>query len=320
MQDLLYLNDAAIRQCGISINEVAEAIRQAFVDKHTHQAITERPLYMKASAELDFKAKGGVLARQGFVAVKWYGFAAGNAALNLPNFIPMILVNRLPTGEPAAIMDGHWISGVRTAGLSAAAAAVLADPESASAGFIAAGFQARSHLDALLARFPLKRVTAYSLNGKGASSFVEYAQSLGLQARVAEQARDAVADHQIVITSTPRLSSHTSFLDIDWLSPGSFVSMVDGGRAWNAAGFDQLDMVVTDDLDPVSQMALEDLHYKGSFAGELAEVLAQPEFGASSASARRALVFAGSGLADAAVSALVFQRAVQLGLGTTLAR
>ncbi|MBH1963341.1 MAG: ornithine cyclodeaminase family protein [Comamonadaceae bacterium] len=320
MQDLLYLNDAAIQQCAISIDEVAESIRHAFVEKHALRAITGHPLYMKASPELDFKAKGGVLIAQGFAAMKWYGFAAGNAALNLPNFIPMILINRMPAGEPVAVMDGHWISGVRTAGLSAAAATVLADPDSRSVGFIAAGLQARSHLDALRARFPIERVTAYSLSGKGASTFVAYAQSLGLQAQVAECARDAVSNHQIVITSTPRLSSYTSFLDIDWLSPGTFVSMVDGGRAWDASGFDKLDMVVTDDLDPTDQKPLEELHYKGRFAGELSEVLAQSKFTAWCGNGRRALVFAGSGLADAAVSVLVYQRALELGLGQVLER
>lgn len=252
--------------------------------------------------------------------MKWYGFAAGNAALSLPNFIPMILINRMPAGEPVAVMDGHWISGVRTAGLSATAATVLAAPESHSVGFIAAGLQARSHLDALRARFPIERVTAYSLSGKGAATFVAYAQSLGLQAQVADHPRDAVANHPIVITSTPRLSSHTSFLDINWLSPGSFVSMVDSGRAWEASGFDKLDMVVTDDLDPTDETPLEELHYKGPFAGDLSEVLGQPTFAASSGRARRALVFAGSGLADAAVAILVYQRALQLGLGRKLER
>lgn len=315
---MLYLNDESIRRCEISAQAVVAAVAAAFVDKYRGAATTSRQLYLQAGPALDFKAKGGVLLSAGFAVVKWYGFAAGNTALGLPNFMPLLLINSLPTGRPVALLNGHWISGVRTAGISVAAASVLADPKAQTAGFIAAGFQARSHFDALLAQFPLQRVSAYSLTGKGARDFVAYAKSRGVEAQAVVDPREAVADHQIVVCSTPRMSAHSGFLDARWLPEGAFVAMTDGGRSWAASGFDCFDLVVTDDVDPQTGEPLDSFVHRSQLDGELAQVLTESRFAELPRQARRAIMFAGSGLADAAVAVLVYQTALARGLGMPL--
>ena len=317
-QGLLYLSDEAVRRCGVPVDAVTGAIARAFAQKHQGGATTGRQLHMPAGEGLDFKAKGGVLLADGYAAVKWYGFSRANADIGLPRFIPLILLNRLPTGEPVALLDGHWISAVRTAGISVAAATVLADPAAETVGFIASGVQARSHLDALRARFPLKRVRAYSPSGQGAVGLVAYARELGLEAEVAEHPRDAVVGQQIIVSSVPRLSEHTGFLDTAWLSEGAFVAMPDSGRAWSATCGRGFDVVVTDDLDPRTREPLDNLNYRGLIAGELSEVLSDPAYGRLPAAARRGIAFAGSGLADAAIAALVYEAALAAGLGMRL--
>jgi ornithine cyclodeaminase/alanine dehydrogenase-like protein (mu-crystallin family) len=314
--EVLFLNDADIVACDISVTSVCDAVRAAFQAKANGRAATGHHLGIVADPQLDFKAKGGVLHDAGFAAMKWYGFAAQNAAENLPNFMPVIVLNELSTGAPVAIMDGHWISGVRTAAISAVAAQVLASSGATSIGFVGAGVQAAAHLAALRALFPIQRVTAYTPSGQGAQRLVESVRLLGLDARAVTDPRAAVQEHDIVVTSIPRTSSLRHYLDGAWVATGSFVSMVDLGAAWNRQTLGAFDLMITDYLDPTTHRPIETLNYDGDYAGDIGAMLNTPP--ARPGARRSGLIFAGSGLADVAVASLVYQRALAMGAGQRL--
>ena len=290
----------------------------AFAASAGGQAVTGHQLEIVVDADLDFKAKGAVLKAEGLAAVKWFGFAGGNAERGLPNFIPVIVLNALPTGIPVAIMDGHWISGVRTAAISAVAAGVLARPDTDSIGFIAGGLQAEAHLAALRAQFPIKRIAIYSRRGESAQRLATQARSTGIDAVVCTDPRDAVRGHGIVVTSVPRMTEHAHFLDVAWTDPGTFVSMVDAGRSWQKATFAQFGLVITDYCDPITRRSTEKLNFDGTFEFDLCSLMGNDRRTEMTANARRGLIFGGSGLADAAVAALVYARAQANGVGQRL--
>ncbi len=317
--DILFLNDADITALGIPPGEVTAAVRTAFAASASGQAVTGHQLEVVVDASLDFKAKGAVLKAQGLAAVKWFGFAGDNAERGLPNFIPVIVLNALPTGVPVAIMDGHWISGVRTAAISAVAAGVLARPDTASVGFIAGGLQAQAHLAALRAQFPIKRIAVYSRRGESAQRLAAHARAAGIEATVCSEPRDAVRGHGIVITSVPRMTEHAHFLDVAWAEPGAFVSMVDAGRSWQKATLAGFGLILTDYRDPATRRSTEKLNFDGTFDIDLCDLVGGSNRPAVAADARRGLIFGGSGLADAAVAALVYARAQAAGAGRRLA-
>jgi ornithine cyclodeaminase/alanine dehydrogenase len=241
--------------------------------------------------------------------VKWFGVIADNAARGLPEFAPWLILSSTETGLPLAIMDARWLTAVRTAAITAAAASRLAKPGSAAVGFVACGKQADAHLDALLARFPLTRLVACSHTRASAERLVAKARALGLSAETASRPGDAVAGMDIVVTSVPRLSEPTRFLDAAWLAPGAFVSMVDMGFSWDEATLAGVEMF-TDAFQPGTRSSRELLNYTGRFAADLGEVVANPTPWRRDAGVRRALVFAGAGIADVAAAAVVYQRAV----------
>jgi len=317
--DVLYLNDADITALAIPAGDVTASVRAAFAASAGGLAVTGHQLEVVVDAGLDFKAKGAVLKPQGLAAVKWFGFAGENAERGLPNFIPVILLNELPTGRPVAIMDGHWISGVRTAAISAVAAGVLARPDTASVGFVAGGLQAQAHLAALRAQFPIERIAVYSRRGESAQRLAAHARATGIEGVACSDPRDAVRGHGIVVSSVPRMTEHAHFLDVAWTAPGAFVSMVDAGRAWQKSTLAGFGLILTDYRDPTTRRSTEKLNFDGTFDIDLCGLV-----GASSApelaqDARRGLIFGGSGLADAAVAALVYARAQAAGVGQRLA-
>jgi ornithine cyclodeaminase/alanine dehydrogenase-like protein (mu-crystallin family) len=317
--DVLYLNDADITALAIAPGDVTAAVRAAFAAAASGEAVTGHQLEVVVDANLDFKAKGAVLKAQGLAAVKWFGFAGENDQRGLPHFIPVILLNALPTGVPVAIMDGHWISGVRTAAISAVAAGVLARPDAASVGFIAGGLQAEAHLAALRAQFPIERIAVYSRRGESAQRLAGHARAAGIEALVCADPRDAVRGRDIVVTSVPRMTEHAHFLDVGWTDPGTFVSMVDAGRSWQKATLAGFGLMLTDYRDPTTRRSTEKLNFDGTFEVDLCSLVGGGNKPALTRDARRGLIFGGSGLADAAVAALVYARAQAAGVGQRLA-
>ena len=128
----------------------------------------------------------------------------------------------------------------------------------------------------------------------------------------------------IVITSTPVAPRTEPFLpswlwatcvDAAWLAPGSFAGLVDLGLSWMSNTLPALDRVVTDD---VAQAGAENLAYPEPYDGEVADLVIGNLKGRETAQERTALVFAGLGLADVAVAAAVYQRAVEREVGRVL--
>ncbi len=313
-QDILYLSNADIEACGLGLADVELAVEAMFAAKAEGRAVMKPKLALHAHENALFLASPGVMDAPPYAGVKWVG-VAGNEARGLPHIAGMILLSDAATGMPVAVMDARWITGVRTAAITAVAARRLARPDSATIGFVACGLQARMHLNALRPHFPLCLVHAYSRRFSTAEAFAEEVRADGLDATPVRNPRDALHEMDIVVTTTPVVPRTEPFLDAAWLSPGSFTSMVDLGLSWISESLSRLDRVVTDDQ---AQAGTEGLAYKEPYDGEVAHLVVGRLAGRERAKERTALVFAGVGLADVAVAGAVYERALETGLGQRL--
>ncbi len=313
-QDILYLSNADIEACALSLAEVEQAVEAMFEAKAAGTALMKPKLALHAPDRALFLASPGVMEEPSYAGVKWVG-VAGNQERGLPHIAGLIVLNDAATGMPVSAMDARWITDVRTAAITAVTARRLARPDSASIGFVACGRQARAQLAALRPHFPIARVRAFSRRLTTAEVFADEVRAQGLEAEAVEDPRAALAGMDIVITSTPVVPRTEPFLDASWLDPGSFTGMVDLGLSWISETLPGLDQVVTDDI---AQAGTENLAYPKPYDGEVADLVAGRLPGRPSPEARTALVFAGVGLADVAVGAAVYERAAEKGIGRVL--
>jgi ornithine cyclodeaminase/alanine dehydrogenase len=313
-QDILYLSNADVVACGLGLADVELAVEAMFASKAEGRAVMKPKLALHAPDQALFLASPGVMDQPPYAGLKWVG-VAGNEARGLPHIAGLILLSDAESGMPVAVMDARWITGVRTAAITAVAARRLARRDSATIGFVACGLQARAHLAALRPHFPLSLVRAYSRRLTTAKAFAEEVRAEGLDAEAVMDPRDAVAEMDIVVTSTPVVPRTEPLLDAAWLEPGSFASLVDLGFSWVSDTLTELDRVVTDDQ---AQAGTEGLAYKEPYDGEVADLVAGRLAARQSAEERTALIFAGLGLADVAVAGAVYKKAVSAGVGQTL--
>jgi ornithine cyclodeaminase/alanine dehydrogenase-like protein (mu-crystallin family) len=171
--------------------------------------------------------------RQGMqMTVKIVNVFDGNLDINLPNHLALINLFDPNTGAASCIMDGTYITGIRTAASAVLSARMLSRTESRIATVIGAGVQGREHLRLLPLIRDFERINICSLR-------FDDARKLATRSKIAHASSDveAVVRESDVVC----LAAHSSSPVIrpEWIKPGTHVSSVAAGT-WRSCSASDL--------------------------------------------------------------------------------
>jgi ornithine cyclodeaminase/alanine dehydrogenase len=319
---LLYLSREAVASLGLGPAELIPAIEAAFAAYAAGRNKVGPKFAMPLGTGYFFQAMMGALAAPDLAGMKWFGVVPDNPTRGLPNVVSTIVLNDLATGVPVAILDGSWVTGARTAAMTAAAARRLAPPDAETIAFIGCGTQARSH--AVFLREVLPGLRRAVVLGRGAASrdaFAGWLRDQGWQVRIANDADDAMAGADVAVSTVPEYEGWRPFLDATRLRPGAFAVGVDLGRSWLPSGYGAFDIIATDDAEQSRRLVADGkLKAPAVFDSDLAALVTGAHPGRRNSGERVFFVFSGHVLGDLAVAATVYERAAVLGLGVHLPR
>lgn len=146
----------------------------------------------------------------------------GNMGTEYDSHPGIVMLLDAEHGQPLAIMDASEITAIRTAAVSGLATRLLAREDADDLALLGSGVQARTHLAAMLAVRPVRRVRVWSRTAAHAAQFAaEAAAQHGLPVEAAATARDAVQGATIICTIT---ASATPVLHGDWLTAGAHLN------------------------------------------------------------------------------------------------
>jgi ornithine cyclodeaminase/alanine dehydrogenase len=316
---LSYLSQTTLQALALTTDEVIESIERLIRGRSQARAWNAPKAVIQPPDGRYMMATLSAADDPPFLAMKSLIFNPRNRERGLPDVNAVVTLLDSDTGVPLAVMDGNWITAVRTAGLSAVAAKRLARPDASVAAFIGCGVQAHSHLQAFAALFPLQEIRAFGRGTANRDALCQAAGKLGLSAVATGTAREAVQDADLVITSVTFSPQLVPFLDARWLQPGAFVTMTDQAAPWVADGMPAFNRIVIDDLEQEAQMP-QPLVDPALVAGDLTGLVNGDITGRRSDDEKTAFVFRGLALGDLAVAALAYQRALQSGKGSQIDR
>jgi alanine dehydrogenase len=212
-------------QRALPMAQAIDAVKSAFADLSMGRA--DAPL----RTTLDVPKHDGVtlfmpayLARNDAMALKIVSVFNQNPGKGLPLIHALVIVTNAETGAPEAVMDGTYLTALRTGAASGAATDVLARPDCHRAGIIGAGAQGRTQLEAVCAVRPIEQAWIYDINPKQAERTAEeMRKQLDLSVEVAQSPTSAVEQSDVVCTATT--SSSPVFLDAD-VRPGTHINAV----------------------------------------------------------------------------------------------
>ena len=158
------------------------------------------------------------------LGVKVITFFPGNEGTELDTHQGAVLLFEAERGRLVAVIDATSITAIRTAAVSGVATKLLARPDAAELAILGSGVQARTHLEAVLAARPIRRVRVASQSFDRAQRFAarETARR-GVPVEPTPSAREAVEGADIVCTCT---SAREPVVAGAWLKPGAHVNAV----------------------------------------------------------------------------------------------
>jgi ornithine cyclodeaminase/alanine dehydrogenase len=319
-ESLLYLSSRDIDDIGLGPAALVEALERVFAAQAEGAARPGPKAVVPVAVGHSFHAMPGTIAADGMAGTKFFGVVPDNPARGLPNVCSLVALSDIATALPVCIMDGGWITGVRTAAMTAVAAKHLAHPDSGAAAFIGCGVQARAH--ARLLRQVLPGLRRAAVLGRGAprrDAFVRELRQAGWEVRLASGPDDVLAGADVAVSTVPEHPGWTAFLDPALLPPHAFAAGVDLGRSWLPSRYGEFAVVATDDIAQSRALVAEGrLKAPPDFDADLA-ALAGGAYTKRSPG-RTFFVFSGHVLGDLAVAAALYRCAVVRGIGMRLPR
>jgi ornithine cyclodeaminase/alanine dehydrogenase-like protein (mu-crystallin family) len=316
---LLYLSQTDVASVGLTMAEIITALERMFVEKGEGRAEMPSKIGIHTMPDAFIHAMPAFLPSQKAAGMKWVSGYPGNRQWGLPYISGLLILNDPETGVPLSLMDCTWITAQRTGAATALSAKYLARPDSETVGILGCGVQGRSNLEALKVLFPLSKIYAYDTHPDRAVSFAEVSKQFGIEAEAVSGPKQAVVSSDIVVTAGPILRKPHATIQLGWLRAGAFASLVDFDSYWHPAALREADKFTTDD---VAQLH----HYRGlgyfqdipPIYADLAELVTGRKPGRQTREERTMACNLGLALDDIAVAPLIYQRALEKGIGTWL--
>jgi ornithine cyclodeaminase/alanine dehydrogenase-like protein (mu-crystallin family) len=216
-QPVMTLSESDVKRC-LDPRELLDGLEEGF------RALELGEVQSPPRPVLSVPGKGFCLAmpawRPGMqLTIKIVNVFDDNLAIGLPNHLALINLFDPDTGSTSCVMDGTYITGIRTAASAMLSARILSRPGSRVATVIGAGVQGREHLRLLPLIRELDHINVCSLR-------FDDAQKLAAHSDIARPAADveaAVRESDIVCLAT---HSPVPVIEPEWVKPGAHVSSV----------------------------------------------------------------------------------------------
>ncbi|MFI5271811.1 MAG: ornithine cyclodeaminase family protein [Ktedonobacterales bacterium] len=257
-------------------------------------------------------------------------FSRNPAARGIPAIAALVLLFDATDGRPLALMDGGWLTALRTGAASGAATQILARPEARVLALFGAGAQAPEQVAAVCAVRPIAHIWLVNRTRAHAERLAEMLRLAGApvpaDVRIADSAAQALAEADVVCTATA--ATEPLFADTA-LRPGTHLNAVGayrhdmrelpGAAVARARVFVDARAAAEAEAGDLLLARAEGLIGADHVAAELGEVLLGRVPGRSSASEITLFKSVGSAAQDIAIAHLAYQRARELGLGVEVA-
>jgi len=304
-----------------TIGVVEEAFRQHGLKKV--QMPSKLYLYFKRHNG-DLRTMPAYLEEQDITGVKIVNVHPDNPRKGLPTVMALVILNSTETGAPIAIMDGTYLTDMRTGASGGIAVKHLAGRNAKKVGFVGSGNQAKTQLLGINEVIDIEEVKVTSISEKSTLAFKDEMEKLIGCDIIPKISIKDVCDCDIIVTTTP---SRTPIVMNEWIEEGTHINAIGA----DAPGKEELDPV----LLKRAKIVVDDIP-QASHSGEINVPLSKGlitekdiwcELGEVIAGRRKArtkdsdiTIFDSTGLAiqDVATADLVYQQAIERNIGISL--
>jgi ornithine cyclodeaminase/alanine dehydrogenase-like protein (mu-crystallin family) len=329
--DVLLLSRSEVVGLELTTRQVVHVVEQALVE-HAAGTVEMHPKIGVHPIETDpanfIHAMPAYLHGLGACGLKWVAGFAKNRQFDLPNVTGVQIFNDTKTGIPLAIMDCSYLTGLRTAAVSAIAAKYCSRADAKSLALVGCGFEGTMHLRFLTELLPsIQEVRLYDIIPASSQALQQTAsRSFRGDIRVCANERTCLEGADVISTCT---NGDAHLIRPEWFREGSFGVGIEGGCAYTAEALHLADKFLVDDIplakyfDEISRHRLtEDGQPDPEFPGgmpqvyaTIGEVVSGKKPGRANDRERIVAIPIGMSICDIALAQLTFRAAQERGVG-----
>lgn len=307
---MLVLGRAALESLQLTWPQIIDVLEDAFRQKA--QGLVQNPPKPKVAPRKGAFANAmpAYLGGSDALGIKWVTGFETNHAHGLPYIFGTVIVNDPDNGRPLALLDGGWVTEMRTPGVSGVTMRHVPGTVRRLA-LIGYGVQGRRHLQVALVEHPeMEEIVVHDHHPEAVQAIHEAAPDR--QVRAAATPSECVDGADLVITTVsvplePRIDCRNT-------APDALLLPVDYGDAMGAVAARESAIFAVDDLGQYASVA--GVNHFFDFP-EPATDLASVVTGAASvpAGGRRMMLNMGIAMDDIALASLVLRVADERGVG-----
>lgn len=320
---LLSKNDL---QAVLTMPEVIATVRQTYISYSQGKA--DSPI----RTPLEVPGEGVGLVMPGYVpdckvfGAKIVSVFEKNSQRQLPTVTSIVALNEAETGRPLAIIEGGFLTAMRTGAGSGVATQLLARKDASKLAVIGCGGQAATQIEAVVTVRTIREIRLFDANQANAQALADKIQASypAIAVSVAKDARDAVVGSDILVTVT---TSRQPVFSAEWITPGMHINAIGAFKPTMQELPEELlhkaDKIVVDTWEGVIEEAGDFIIplQAGTFKedgiyGEIGLVASGDKQGRVSDQEITLYKSVGVAALDIAVGALAYQKAREKGWGT----
>lgn len=323
--DILWLNQSDVKGV-LDMPSTLSAVESGFREHGLKQVQMPPKSYLYFTQHNgDLRTMPSLMEKQDIAGVKIVNVHPDNREKGLPTVMAVVVLNSTETGAPLAVMDGSYLTDMRTGAAGGVAAKYLARQDSKVVGMVGVGDQARTQLLALSEVMDIDEVKIMCRKPSSCDEFEKEMQSVINCDFTRKDSIRGVCNCDILVTTTPVRSP---IVKSEWVQEGTHI---------NAIGADAMGK---QELDPVllkrSKIVVDDI-FQASHSGEINVPISSGVFSENDIYAELGEVVAGikpgresdeeitifdsTGLAvqDLVTANMVYEKALEKGIGKKLA-
>lgn len=322
MRKTLILESSAIKKI-LKMPAAIKAVEAAFKALGRGRVNMPAKIYLDLSKEYngDFRAMPAYISGLKTCGIKWVNVHPGNRKKGLISVMAIIILSDPANGLPLCVMDGTYITALRTGAAGGVAAKYLARKNSRKVALVGCGAQAETQLLALDSIFDIEEVRVSGLRYSEALRFIrKYPESRRFKMVRCKSVRECVEGCDIVVTTTP---SRKPIVKLGWIKKGAHINAIGA----DAKGKEELEpailkkaKIVVDAWEQASHSGeinvplRKNIISRKDVYADIGEVVTGKK---GRANQDEITVFDSTGLAiqDMAIASVVFKKALKSGSG-----
>lgn len=321
--EVLYLTRNECIQTGLTAMEVFQLV--------------EKSLIVHGKKELEMPAKIGIHPVKNSLmhampahvpgdfacGIKWGTcFPDNRKRFGLDQTSCLMILNDQESGLPIAIMDGTWLTAVRTPAVTMVGVKYLANQDAETFGMIGCGVQGKEHVKQIVHFMPkLRKIYIFDIYEPMMDSLVDSLQEqIPVEIVKCKSFEELVKESEVIASATTILERPDPKISDEWIRPGQTILQCDLHSLYEDKTMKRADKYIVDSIEQHDLMTRYGYYPDGlpEIYGELGEVAAGLKKGRERNDEIIVNNNVGMAVEDIIVAKEIFVRALQQNLGRKL--